>query len=401
MINNSKINLTRPACALLAIGTEITTGQITDTNSGWIANRLTDLNYDVRIHLSVPDTMDGMIGGLTYASKQAELVIVTGGLGPTKDDFTREAVSRWSGLPLIYDESSWNSIVELMASYSTIPPESNRIQCWFPEGAVIHSNSVGTANGFEITHMGTTVICLPGPPRENQWIFNNHLARRLSAKGDDSERVNLLKWHTLGIAEASLGDMVEQVIDGSTLTSGYRPHLPYVEVKIWCPDRDQAINAPYLKRLNETLAPWTISRDDEDILAVFMDRIKQLRQLTINDYITRGALLERIRPALPEWLELTLTSYCVDNSPLIVTNSAEVLFPLLSAPATLTLTRAKKESHFVLCIEQENRRHLHEIPWPFPAKAMTLRRTMAYGAELAIIYLARHLPHQVNIDSHD
>src|SRR5277367_6737018 len=131
--------------AIVAIGTELTTGRIVDTNSAWISRRLMTIGVKPVVHLSCPDERPAVIETLRDAARRAKAIVVTGGLGPTEDDLTRDAVAEAAGVPLDFDAPSFEKIEKIYASFRRGPiPPSNRRQAEIPRGARILDNDCGT-----------------------------------------------------------------------------------------------------------------------------------------------------------------------------------------------------------------------------------------------------------------
>ncbi|MGE0632426.1 MAG: molybdopterin-binding protein, partial [Pseudobdellovibrionaceae bacterium] len=118
--------------ALISIGTEVVTGQIVNTNLTMLAMKLDSLGINSVFHLSLPDEKQQMEEGLSWISEQINFVFITGGLGPTSDDFTREVVTNWLGLPLIYDSPSWDWINKRLTERGARVREHQKQQCYFP-----------------------------------------------------------------------------------------------------------------------------------------------------------------------------------------------------------------------------------------------------------------------------
>jgi nicotinamide-nucleotide amidase len=290
----------------LAIGTELTSGQITNRNAAWISSKLESVGIEVSWHLCVPDDRSLMRESMELAGSKAGLVFITGGLGPTTDDFTRDVVTEWWGERLEWHEPSWGKAVERLARRGIRAPESSRQQCWYPRGAVVLSNREGTADGFLLSRPGLSVFVLPGPPREIEAIWNDHIAAWLDSKYPDMKPIEPLRWGVLGRSEAQLGDLVEEAVRGSGLTTGYRATPPYVEVKVWIPrglTRETPAVAAALSRLEAAIGPWTVTRGDEDLVEAFVARLERAQgcvsgaarpKVEIFDACTPGFLSERI-----------------------------------------------------------------------------------------------------------
>lgn len=279
---------------ILTIGTEVVSGQIVNSNSGWIANQLTNLRLNPKWHLTVADLRADMFDALAFLQNRVKIIIVTGGLGPTSDDFTREIVAEWALRALEFDLESWTHIVERFQHLGISPPESNRQQCYFPKGSTILFNSKGTAHGFQLTAHDTLCIVLPGPPEEIKAIWQDHIAADFQKQTVDADAHELRRWQCLGVSESQLGELVEGIIKGTTLIAGYRPHLPYIEIKIWCRSSLKTKEQSVIDQLDAVLDRWTVVRDDEDALDLLLHTFKDFDQIQIKDSASLGALSQRL-----------------------------------------------------------------------------------------------------------
>src|SRR5712664_4673326 len=169
------------AC-ILAIGSEMLTPFRVDTNSLFITERLNAIGYDVRLKAIVGDDVDELAQVLQGALDWADLIVVTGGLGPTADDITRDAVARALGTPIDVDESSVDRIRARFARRAMTMPEINRRQAMVPRGATVLANPNGPAPGLWLEHDQTVLVLMPGPPRELTPMLESVIRERLAPK---------------------------------------------------------------------------------------------------------------------------------------------------------------------------------------------------------------------------
>ncbi len=172
---NSKCGYRMLRGEVIAIGDELTTGQRLDTNSQWISERLTELGVAVVFHTTVADDLLANIEVFRAASQRADVVVSTGGLGPTADDLTREAMAAAAGVELVEDAASLEHIENLFRSRGRGMPDRNRLQAQFPRGAKPIPNPHGTAPGIEQVIGGCRIFALPGVPAE---MFDNVAGER-------------------------------------------------------------------------------------------------------------------------------------------------------------------------------------------------------------------------------
>ncbi len=218
-------------CAVLSIGTELTRGELVNTNAAWLSAKLTELGFEVLEHAVVDDDMDRIVATLGRLAKQVRIVVTTGGLGPTTDDLTSEAVARALGVGLVRDEDSLEHIRRRLERFGRTVSPSNAKQADFPEGATILPNPVGTAPGFGVTVGGARAFFMPGVPSEMKRMFDEQVTPRIR---DLSPMGNFqLRFRTFGLPESVVGERlagIEASFPGVTL--GYRAHMPEIEVKV-------------------------------------------------------------------------------------------------------------------------------------------------------------------------
>jgi nicotinamide-nucleotide amidase len=167
------------AC-ILAIGSEMLTPFRVDTNSLLITERLNRIGFDVRLKAVVADDVAELSSVLEGALAWANLVVITGGLGPTEDDITREAVARVLNVPLDVDETIVDRIRERFARRGMTMPDNNRRQAMVPRGALVLPNANGTAPGLWIERGDAALLLMPGPPREMTPMLDRVIAEHLA-----------------------------------------------------------------------------------------------------------------------------------------------------------------------------------------------------------------------------
>jgi molybdenum cofactor synthesis domain-containing protein len=279
---------------ILAVGTELTQGQIINSNASQLSQWLTDLGFEVIFHLTVPDDEAGINSGLKHCADASELMFVTGGLGPTTDDFTRNIVASWLGLPLEFDVASWARIQEMIQRRGGKLALTNRQQCYFPRGSDILVNSAGTANGFRHRFGGKEVWVLPGPPEEIRRIWQDHIASELASRIPLDERLDLQIWSCMGISEAELGESIQNALLGCPYQIGYRAHSPLIDVKLWVPRRASEAAKAWIEKLEKVVEPWLVSTGGIDLAKIFLDAIPDGFPVDIHDVATGGLVSSRL-----------------------------------------------------------------------------------------------------------
>src|SRR5438105_196406 len=156
----------RMKAEIISVGSELTSGQNLDTNSQWLSQRLAEIGIAVGWHTTVADDMDDNIAAFCIATQRAQLVVITGGLGPTQDDLTREALARAAGVELVFHHESFAQIQEMFVRRGRTMPERNRVQALFPAGAEPIPNAHGTAPGIRMSFGNCILFAMPGVPSE-------------------------------------------------------------------------------------------------------------------------------------------------------------------------------------------------------------------------------------------
>ncbi|MFC1535063.1 CinA family nicotinamide mononucleotide deamidase-related protein [Thermodesulfobacteriota bacterium] len=198
-----------PTCEIITIGSELLLGQITDTNTTFLARELGKIGISVRFRTAVGDRLDEVGRVVRKAAERCDIVITTGGLGPTLDDLTREAVSRAAGVELEFREDLMDQIEGIFRSAGFKMSENNRRQAFVPVGSQSIHNPVGTAPAFIVDVNGKPVICLPGVPRELDYLLQREvipwLMKRFQLKG----RIITYKvLRTAGIGESAVDRLI-------------------------------------------------------------------------------------------------------------------------------------------------------------------------------------------------
>jgi nicotinamide-nucleotide amidase len=200
--------------SIISVGTELLFGQITNTNTVYLSEQLQLLGVDVMYHYTVGDNPDRLRRILGLAYEDCDLVITTGGLGPTQDDLTKEILTEVMKDELVPDKASLDAIEKFFRQVGRPMTDNNKKQAYLPSRAVIFRNTQGTAPGFALENYGKIAICLPGPPREMTTMFENDARPFLESKSHGLIYYKMLR--TFGLGESALETAIEDLIDAQT-----------------------------------------------------------------------------------------------------------------------------------------------------------------------------------------
>jgi len=195
---------------ILSIGDELILGQIVDTNAAWLSARLVEQGVMPLSHRAVPDDLDAISTAVKEAAGQAELVIISGGLGPTQDDLTRQAIAKTAGVALVLHKPSLDALISFFKGRAWTMSESNRIQAMIPAGAEVLANPAGTAPGFRIAIGRAIVVVVPGVPREMEVMFLKHIVPMLAEKSGN--KILTMKLNCFGLGESVVGEKLGELM---------------------------------------------------------------------------------------------------------------------------------------------------------------------------------------------
>ncbi len=218
------------SAAVLCIGTELTRGEIVNTNASWLSEELTDRGIEVGAIETIADDRPLIVETLHRLSAKHLVIVCTGGLGPTTDDITSECVAEALGVPLVRDEASLAAIRTRMEKFGRVMAESNKKQADFPTGARVLQNRKGTAPGFQVALGHAQAFFMPGVPREMKSMFGEQVAPALEpfVKGQMFQ----VRLKTFGMTESAVNDRLDGIEAEHAVTLAYRAHFPEIEVKV-------------------------------------------------------------------------------------------------------------------------------------------------------------------------
>jgi competence/damage-inducible protein CinA-like protein len=269
---------------IITIGTEILLGEIVDTNTRYIARTLRGLGVDLYRTVTIGDNADRIAEVIRHSMSRANIVITTGGLGPTIDDPTREAVAKAVGVETEFREDLWQQVVETIARYGRKPSENQKRQAYVPKGALGLKNPVGTAPCFIVETETNAVISLPGVPQEMEHILHESVIPYLQKRFNLDEIIKVRVLHCSGLGEGMIDEKIADLEMLSNPTVGLAAHTGVVDVRITAKAKSEseanAMIAEVEAQVRERLGSIVFGVDEDKLEEVVLDMVAK-RGLTL------------------------------------------------------------------------------------------------------------------------
>ena len=289
---------------IVAIGSELLLGQIIDTNSAWMAQRLANQGVNLFYKTVVGDNPGRMLEIISHAMERSDVVIISGGLGPTQDDLTREIVAQAAGKELVLDPELLAQIEERFRRRGFIMTENNNRQAYIPAGSIPVENPNGTAPSFIVEDPRAVVICLPGVPFELKWLFDNEVVPYLRRKFDLSEAIYSRVLKVADLGESSVDDLVGHLIaDSKNPTVGVLSHPGQVDLRITAKAASQEaaerLIEPLEREARELLGRHVFAYDDQTMQGIVGELLRGKDNLTVASYegLTGGLVAQYLQEA--------------------------------------------------------------------------------------------------------
>lgn len=291
-----------PSAEIITIGTELLLGETVDTNTRYIARTLRDEGVDLYRTSTIGDNPDRIAEIIREGLQRAEIIITTGGLGPTIDDPTRDAIALAMGVETEFRPELWDQILERFKRYGRTPTENNRRQAYVPVGAVAVENPVGTAPAFICESEGHAVIALPGVPREMEHLMQHDVLPYLRGRYDLSGVIKARVLHTSGVGESQIDERIGDLEQLSNPTVGLAAHAGQVDVRITAKAETEAEADKLIRgaeaELRRRLRAWIYGADKDTLEGVALDIMAAYDwQLAVVEANLGGRLVQRLAEA--------------------------------------------------------------------------------------------------------
>ncbi len=280
---------------IVTIGTELLLGEIVDTNSAWIAQQLTHIGLNLYYTATVGDNTERVADVLRASLKRSDIVITTGGLGPTVDDVTRDAVARATDRQVVYDGELFEEIAAYFARRGHPMTDNNRKQACLPAGARVIHNPVGTAPAFSVERDGHLIISLPGVPHEMRYLMQHEviptLCERYGLAGVIVSRV----LHTCGIGESNIDSRIGDLMALHNPTVGTAAHPGQTDVRITAKgaslEEAMSLIEPVEAEMRQRVGEFIYGIDDQSLGDVVTALLSDSGlRIAVADTTTRGGL---------------------------------------------------------------------------------------------------------------
>jgi nicotinamide-nucleotide amidase len=381
---------------IITIGDEILIGQIVDTNSAFIAKELNKIGISVYQITSVQDEMVHILKALEEARSRAQIVIITGGLGPTKDDITKHTLCEFFDDELINNEAVLRNIEELFAKYFSTPiSEINRQQAMVPSKAMVLPNVNGTAPGMWMRKDGVSFVSLPGVPFEMKDLIVNEVIPKII---EEYDRPNIIHKTlvTYGLGESSIAEKIEDWESNlpSFIKLAYLPNLGKVRLRLTAkgPDRKVLVDAvnEELDKLPSLIGNFIYGMEDEETLEELVAKLFVAKKMTLAtaESCTGGKIAQKIT-ALPG------ASVYYKGS--VVSYSTETKINVLNVPRVLI------DNHSVVSAEvakamAKNVKSLLKTDFAIATTGNAGPTKGDSDAEIGTVYIAIATPNDVFVD---
>jgi len=285
-----------PKAEIYALGSEIVLGQTIDTNSAWISSKLNDLGIETVKHVAIADDIEIIKSVLNNST--SEIIIIGGGLGPTEDDLTREAIAEVTGKTLYKDPKLLEEIENRFRKRGFILTKNNDKQAMIPETAIAIHNPNGTAPAFSLKWQNKIIYALPGVPHEMKWLFENVVLPELMQSFSIKTKIEYETLKVLGMGESTVDDKIGDLMKINNPIVGLLAHPGQVDVRITATGEDSErkilidkTKQEILERLNDTTI---ISEDLTPIQYLQNLLIKNNKEIIIFDEASNGFITSEI-----------------------------------------------------------------------------------------------------------
>lgn len=299
---------------LIAIGNELTSGDVVDTNSSYIAKKLFSFGLETSFHTCVGDSPVDIKNALKEAILRSDLIFITGGLGPTDDDITAQTIAEFFNKKLIYEEQIWQNIQSTLKKTGKKIDLYNEKQAYIPEGAKYFLNYAGTAPCIFLENENKKIFLLPGVPSEVKFFFKQYIkeyVQNLSKTVIKTKKIKLS-----GIPESRVNEIIKDIVEKSTTTIAFLPQSSELIVKITAKAENEKMAAEILKKVEieivSRLKDFIFGYDEDSIEVILKDILTQKNKTVAVAESCTGGLISKILTDVSgssQYISLNLITY--------------------------------------------------------------------------------------------
>lgn len=289
---------------LITIGDELLYGQTIDTNAAFIGEKITETGIELVYHTTVGDDSETLLNAIAQAMKRVDIVLTTGGLGPTHDDITKKIICKYFKRQLVFHENILKELEEKYKAQGMVMPPINQNQALLPQGAKFFENRIGSALGIIFQENGKIFISMPGVPSEMKIMINEQVLPYFKEKISGQIKIIHRKLRTIGIAESAIFEKVKKIIDEkSPVKIAFLPSFRGVDIRLTVKidnkvKADEAI-AKVEKRFMEIIGKYIFGYDNDELPDIIGKQLMD-RGLTIAVAEScTGGMLGKIFTAIP------------------------------------------------------------------------------------------------------
>ncbi len=299
---------------IIAIGNELISGDVIDTNSSYIAKKLLPLGIEASFHTNVGDCPFDMKSTLEAALLRSNLIFITGGLGPTDDDITAKIVAEFFNKKLVYEEEIWQNIKSTLEKIGKKIDLFNKKQAYIPEGAKYFLNYSGTAPCILIEQNNKKIFLLPGVPSEVKFFFNHNIKDYVQNLSKTAIKIKKIKLS--GIPEARVNEIIKDIIEKTNTTIAFLPQSSELILKITAKAENEKAVSEILKKVEAEivlrLKDFIFGYDEDSIEVILKDiLIEKNKTISIAESCT-GGLISKLLTDISgssEYISLNLVTY--------------------------------------------------------------------------------------------
>jgi competence/damage-inducible protein CinA-like protein len=323
-----------PTAEIITIGTEILLGEIVDTNTRYLSRNLREQGIDLFRQTTVGDNVNRIAQAIQNSLSSTDIIITTGGLGPTVDDPTRQAVALAVGVETEFRDDLWEQVKERHLRYGRTPTENNKRQAYVPQGAIAVENPVGTAPAFIVEKEACSIIALPGVPSEMEHLMEFTIIPYLRQRLDLHAVIKARVIHTAGVGESQIDNVIGDLELLGNPSVGLAAHSGRVDVRITAKadseEKAQAMIQEIEGQLRQRLGDWIFGADQESLEQVALNHLGSKGwELAVVEAGSNGELIHRLASI---------------SGPFV---SGEVLTNPLSADYLLQIVESYRQAHQV------------------------------------------------------